>query len=63
MKEKRESLIKGRILESKFSRTYRFLIFLILFLLPIIIKGAEITISLQQYGKILEIYDDRFYLL
>ena len=54
MEEKREYLAKGRIIERQFSRTYRFLIFLILFLLSIIIKNAEIAISIQKYGKILE---------
>ena len=54
MEKKREYLVKGRILERQFSRTYRFLIFLILFLLSIIIKSAEIAISIQKYGKILE---------
>jgi len=58
MEEKREYLYKGRILEKQFSRTYRLLIFLILFLLSIIIKIAEITISLQKYGdRILEHFD------
>ena len=44
--------------ERQLSRTFRFLIFLILFLLSIINKSAEIAISLQKYDKILKIYDD-----
>ena len=58
MEEKKEYLVKGRIIERQFSRTYRFLIFLILFLLSIIIKSAEIAISIQKYGKILEPIDE-----
>ena len=60
MKEKRESLIKGRILEKQLSRTYRFLIFLILFLISIIIKSSEMAISLQKFGKILKIYNNSY---
>ena len=56
MEEKREYLIKGRILERRFPRSYLFLIFLILFLLSIIIKSAEITIILQKNGVILDTY-------
>jgi len=59
MEEKREYLYKGRILEKQFSRIYRLLILLILFLLSIIIKIAEIAISLQKYGdRILEHFDN-----
>lgn len=56
MEEKREYLVKGRILERRFSHSYLFLIFLILFLLSIIIKSAEIAIILQKNGVILDTY-------
>ena len=52
MEEKREYLVKGRILERQFSRTYRFLILLILFILSLINKCAENTFFLRIYHNI-----------
>ena len=57
MEEKREYLVKGRILEKQFSRTYRFLILLILFILSLIIKCAENIFFLRIYHDIFEPFD------
>lgn len=54
MEEKEESLIKGKILERQFSRTYRFLIYIILFILSIIIKTSQMILIQKLY------YESRF---
>ena len=59
MEEKREYLVKGRIIENQFSRIYRLFIFLILILLSIIFEAADITISLQKYHKIFGDFDEK----
>ena len=57
MEEKREYLIKERILERQFSRTYRFLILLILFILSLINKCAENTFFLHIYYNFFGLFD------
>ena len=55
MKEKRESLIKGIIIEKGFSRTYRFLIFIILFILSFLIQGSHMLFIYKNfYGSMMK---------
>ena len=58
MEEKREYLVKGRILEKKFSRIDRFLFLLILLLLSMFIKSAETAISLAQDSEQMDLFKE-----
>ncbi len=58
MEEKREYLVKGRILEKKFSLNRRFLFLLILLSLSMSIKSAETMISLTQYGEQMVLFEE-----
>ena len=49
MKEKRESLIKGKIIEKEFSRTYRFLIFIILFILSFLFQSSHMLFIYKKF--------------
>ena len=61
MEEKGEYLVKGRINEKQFSRTYRLFIFLILFILSIIFEIADINIVLQKYSLLFILIDTIFF--
>ena len=58
MEEKREYLVKGRILGKKFSRIGRFLFILILLLLSMLINNAENAIFIIQYGTQMNLLKD-----
>ena len=58
MEEKREYLVKGRILEKRFSRIDRFLFILILLLLSMFIKSAETAISLAQDSEQMDLFKE-----
>jgi len=49
MKENRESLIKGKIIEKEFSRTYRFLIFIILFILSFLFQSSHMLFIYKNF--------------